>query len=192
MTILILGLSIFLGVHSARIVADGWRSSQIARYGENRWKGIYSLLSVIGFGLIVWGYGLSRGEPPDLWTPPPWARHVAALLTLPAFVLIVAAYVPGNRIKAAVGHPMMLGVVFWAAAHLLSNGRLGDILLFGGFLAWSALGFRAARARDRAAGTVYRSGSLARDAAVLAIGLLAWAGFAGFLHVWLIGVKPFG
>jgi uncharacterized membrane protein len=191
MTILILGLVIFLGVHSVRIVADDWRTSQIARLGENRWKGAYSLLSAIGLGLIVWGYGLSRAEPVVLWVPPLWTRHLAAVLTLPAFVLLVAAYVPGSRIKAAIGHPMMLGVTVWATAHLLSNGRLGDALLFGAFLVWSVLGFHAARRRDRAACTVYRAGNLAGDAKVVVISLLAWGLFAGMLHAWLIGVKPF-
>src|SRR5438093_8402954 len=161
MTILILGLLLFLGVHSVRMVADGWRSRQIARLGEHLWKGAYSLLSVLGFGLIVWGVGLSRAQPVVLWEPALGMRHLTALLTIPAFILLAATYVPGSRIKAIVGHPMMLGISIWALAHLLSNGSLTDVLLFGAFLIWSVLGFRAARGRDRAAGVVYRAGTLA-------------------------------
>ena len=161
MTFLIIGLLLFLGAHSIRIVADGWRTERIARLGENHWKGLYSLASAAGLALIVWGYGLARAEPVALWAPPGWTRHLAALLTLPAFVLIAAAYVPGNRIKAAVGHPMVAGVKVWAIAHLLSNGNLADALLFGAFLLWAVLDFRSAHQRDRAAGVAYRPGSAA-------------------------------
>ena len=163
MTYLVLGLLLFLGTHSIRIVADGWRAGRVARLGENRWKGLYSLASALGLGLVVWGYGLARAEPLALWTPPGWTRYLAALLNLPAFILIAAAYVPGSRIKAALGHPMVAGVKVWAIAHLLSNGNLADLLLFGAFLLWAVADFRSARRRDRAAGVVYRPGSAARD-----------------------------
>ena len=192
MTALILGLFIFLGAHSVRMVADGWRARHIARLGEMRWKGLYSLASVAGLALIVWGYGLTRGAPLDLWLPPPWTRHVTALLTLPAFILIVAAYVPGNSFKTAIGHPMLAGVKLWALAHLISNGRLGDVLLFGAFLVWAAFAFHAARRRDRAAGVQRAPGTPARNAATIGVGVIAWAGFAAFLHAWLIGVSAFG
>ena len=191
MTFLIIGLLLFLGTHSIRIVADSWRADRVARLGENRWKGLYSLASALGLGLIVWGYGLARAEPVALWAPPGWTRHLAALLTLPAFVLIAAAYVPGSRIKAAIGHPMVAGVKVWAIAHLLSNGNLADALLFGAFLLWAVADFRSARRRDRAAGVGYRPGSAARDGMVIAAGAGVWALFAGFLHVWLIGVRPY-
>lgn len=192
MIVLLLGLLLFLGVHSVRIVADGWRTRQLARLGEMRWKAMYALLSALGLGLIVWGFGLSRAQPVLLWQPALWTRHLTALLTVPAFILLAATYVPGSRIKAALHHPMLLGVKTWALAHLLSNGKLADLLLFGAFLVWAVLAFRAARRRDRAAGTVYPAGTLAGDVKVLAAGLLAWALFAGFLHQWLIGVRPFG
>jgi len=191
MTILILGLIVFLGVHSTRIVAPGWRSAQIARLGENRWKGLYAAASVVGLGLVIWGYGLSREVPTALWNPPRWTVHVTDLLTLPAFILLVAAYVPGNRIKAAIGHPMVAGVAIWALAHLISNGRLGDVLLFGAFLAWAAVDFLSSRRRDRAAGTTYPARGAAQDAITVVVGLAAWALFAGFLHTWLIGVRPY-
>lgn len=192
MTFLLLGLLLFLGTHSIRIVADGWRTRQLARLGENSWKGFYSVVALAGFVLLVWGYGQTRVAPIDLWNPPPWTRHLAALLTLPAFVLLVAAYVPGNRIKAALGHPMLAGTKLWAFAHLISNGRLGDVLLFGAFMAWSVACFIAARRRDRSAGTRYPAGGLAGDAIVLIVGVIAWGLFAIWGHAWLIGVAPFG
>jgi uncharacterized membrane protein len=192
MTLLILGLVLFLGVHSTRIVADGWRGATIARIGLQPFKGLYSLLSIAGFVLLVVGYGAARQAPVVLYAPPTWARHVAALLTLPAFVLLAAAYVPGNAIKRAIGHPMVAGVKLWALAHLLANGTLADVLLFGGFLAWAVASFTAARRRDRAAGTVYPAGPATRTALAVALGLLAWAVFAFALHRPLIGVAPFG
>lgn len=191
MSYLILGLLLFLGTHSIRIVADGWRAAQVGRLGLNRWKGLYSLVSALGLGLVVWGYGLARAEPVVLWLPPAWTRHLAALLTLPAFILIAAAYVPGSRIKAALGHPMVAGVKVWAVAHLLSNGNLADVLLFGAFLLWAVVDFSSARRRDRAAGIAYRPGSAARDGMAIAAGASVWALFAGFLHLWLIGVRPY-
>lgn len=192
MTLLIVGLAVFLGVHSTRIVADGWRTATLARIGEKPWKGIYSLLSIAGFVLIVIGYGAARQSPVVLYTPPTWTRHVAALLTLPAFVLLAAAYVPRNAIKRAIGHPMAAGVKIWALAHLLANGTLADVLLFGSFLLWAVLSFTAARRRDRAAGTVHPAGSVSRSAITVGIGVVAWAVFAFALHRPLIGVAPFG
>ena len=192
MTFLILGLALFLGVHSVRILAPGWREVQFAKLGERRWKGAYSLVSAFGLGLIVWGYGLARADPVVFWVPPPWTRHLAALLTLPVFVLLVAAYLPGSHIKAKTGHPMVAGVKLWALAHLLANGNLADVLLFGGFLVWAVADFVSARRRDRIAGRSYPVCCWTRDASVTAIGLLAWALFALWGHVWLIGVRPFG
>jgi uncharacterized membrane protein len=192
MTLLLIGLALFLGVHSTRIVADGWRSATIARVGATPWKGIYSLLSIAGFVLLVIGYGAARQAPVVLFAPPVWTRHLAALLTLPAFVLLAAAYVPRNAIKRAVGHPMLAGVKVWALAHLIANGTLADLLLFGTFLAWAVLGYIAARRRDRAAGTTYPAGPGARTAITVVVGLVAWAVFAFALHRPLIGVAPFG
>ena len=192
MTALILGLLIFLGVHSTRIVAEDWRSRTRTRLGEGPYKAAYTLLSLLGLALIVWGYGQARQQPVALWTPQPWARHLASLLTVVAFVLLVAAYVPRNGIKARLHHPMVLGVKVWAFAHLLANHTLADLLLFGGFLGWAALSFRAARQRDRAAGTVYPAGSAAMTGLTVVLGLAAWAGFAFWAHAAWIGVRPFG
>ena len=192
MTALLIGLLLFLGIHSTRIVADGFRTRQIGRLGDKGWKGVYALASIAGFALVVWGFGQARQQPVVLWATPLWLRHVAALLTWAAFVLLAAAYVPGNGIKARLHHPMVLGVKVWAFAHLLANNTLADVLLFGSFLVWAALSFRAARARDRAAGTRYAAGRLPATLATFAVGTLAWAVFAFWLHGVLIGVKPFG
>ena len=139
MTLLIVGLLLFLGVHSVRIVAEDFRSRQIARLGTNGWKGLYTLASLAGFALIVWGFGVARQQPVALWPSPAWLRHMASLLTLVAFVFVVAAYVPGNGIKARLQHPMVLGVKAWAFAHLIANNTLADLLLFGSFLVWAHL-----------------------------------------------------
>ena len=142
--------------------------------------------------LLVIGYGIARQHPVVIYTPPTWSRHLAALLTLPAFVLLAAAYVRGNAIKRAVGHPMVAGVKVWALAHLLANGTLADIVLFGSFLVWAALSFSAARRRDRAEGRVYPIGPSSRTVMTLVFGTIAWAIFAFALHRPLIGVAPFG
>lgn len=189
---LILGLILFLGVHSARIFAGDWRAAQVARLGELRWKGVYALFSALGLGLVIWGYGLARVDPVVLWMPPAWTRHLAALLTVPAFILLVAAYLPGSHIKAKIGHPMVAGVKIWALAHLLSNGNLADAILFGAFLVWAIVDFVASRRRDRVAGRTYPVCCWTRDASVVAVGLLAWTLFAFYGHAWLIGVRPFG
>ena len=192
MSYLVLGLVLFLGVHSVRIVADGWRTQMRARMGELPWKGLYSLASILGLALIVWGYGLARQQPVVLWNPPVGMRHAASLLTLNAFVLLAAAYVPRNALKARLHHPMVLGVKVWALAHLLSNGNLADVVLFGGFLLWAVLDFRAARQRDRAQGMVYAPGTAAGTGIAVVVGAAAWAGFAFWAHAWLIGVAPMG
>ena len=192
MSLLILGLVIFLGAHSVRIVAEDWRNGVRARIGEGAWKGAYSLVSLLGFGLIVWGYGAARQQPVVLWSSPLWTRHLAALLTLPAFVMLVAAYVPGNSIKARLKHPMVLSVKLWALAHLIANNTLADLLLFGGFLLWSVFAYRASRQRDRALQLVYPAGRTGPTAAAVVVGVAAWMGFAFWAHGALIGVRPFG
>ena len=192
MLLLILGLILFLGMHSARLFAADKRASFIASKGPLAWKGIYALVSIVGFVLIIYGYGQARMSPTWLWISPVWTRHLAALLTIPAFILIVATYIPGSCIKARVGHPMLLGVKFWALAHLIANGSLADLLLFGGFLAWATALFVVSRKRDRAAGVSYGKGKPVMDAVVVVVGLVAWAAFAIYLHGAWIGVKPMG
>lgn len=191
MTILILGLVLFLGTHSIRIFADDWRAAQRTRLGAGPWKLGYSLASLIGFALIVWGFGMARLAPLVVWSPPTAMRHIAALLTLIAFVLLVATYVPRNSIKARVHHPMALAVTVWAFAHLLANGTLADLILFGSFLVWAKWSFLSARKRDRKAGTRYPAGTLGGTVVAVAVGVVAWVVFALWLHRLLIGVQPF-
>lgn len=192
MMYLILGLVLFLGVHSVRIFHDDWRNRTRARLGEPVWKGVYSVLSIIGFGLIVWGFGLARQQPVQLWSPPTAMRHLASLLTLISFVLLVAAYVPGNGIKARVHHPMVLGVIGWSLAHLLSNGNHIHLVLFGSFFIWAVLDLRAALRRDRIAGTRYPGGTAGATGVTVAFGVGTWIAVALWLHGLLIGVRPFG
>lgn len=192
MGILIIGLVLFLGLHSVRIFAEPWRTAQIARRGEGAWKGIYSLLSLVGLALIVWGYGQARLDPTVLWASPTWTRHLASLLVLIAFVLLAAAYVPKNSIRHRLHHPMVLGVKVWAIAHLLANNTLADVLLFGSFLLWAVLDFRAARQRDRAGPVSYAPGTTAGTLTAVAVGIALWALFAFWAHRWLFGVSPLG
>lgn len=192
MTYLILGLLVFLGAHSVRIVADDWRTRQRAQWGAVGWKALFSLVSLLGLGLIVWGFGLVRDQPIALWSPPNGMRHLASLLNLLAFVLLAAAYVPGNTIKSRVHHPMVLAVKVWALAHLLANGNLGHVLLFGTFLVWAVLDFRAARQRDRAAAVHYPGGTAGATGITVALGVGGWVVFTVWLHGLLIGVRPLG
>jgi uncharacterized membrane protein len=192
MSVLVLGLVIFLGVHSVRIFAESWRTRQIARMGEKPWKGAYSVASAVGLALIIWGYGIARRDPVPLWTPPVWAPHLAGLLTLLAFILFLAAYIPANHFKAWVRHPMALSVGLWAFAHLLANGTLNAVVLFAAFLVWSVLDYLAARRRDLALGVDYPDGTMGKDAITVVGGAVAWVVFAFWLHGWWIGVRPIG
>lgn len=186
---LILGLVLFLGVHSVRILAPDWRAHTIARVGKGTWKGVYSLLSIAGFVLVVWGYGQARAAGGMLvWVPPTGLRHAAALLALLAFVLLVAAYVPRNHIQRAVGHPMVIGVAVWALGHLLAVGWLHAIVLFGAFLAWAVVDWWSASRRGSAAPAV--PASAAMTGLTVVVGTVAWAAFAFWLHAPLIGVAP--
>lgn len=186
MEYLIAGLVIFLGVHSTAIVAPRWRERMLGKLGEGGWKGLYSAIAVIGLVLIVYGYGRARFEPTLVYTTPYWLRHVTALLMVPVFPLILAAYFPG-RIKAVLKHPMLVGVKLWALAHLLSNGMLADILLFGGFLLWAGVDRVSLKRRTQ---TIPQVGapSARNDAIAIVLGLALYLAFAFWLHVHLIGV----
>ena len=194
MSWLLLGLLLFLGMHSVAIVAPQARNAIAHRIGEGPWKGLYTLVSLAGFGLIVAGYSAARQDPVHLWMPPSSLRHLAALLMLPVFVLLIAAYLPG-RIQRAARHPMLLAVKLWATAHLLSNGNLADVLLFGGFLAW-AVADRISLKRRAAAGLLRpvhtAPPNSANDAIAVVAGLALYLAFALWGHAFLIGVNPFG
>jgi uncharacterized membrane protein len=189
MTYLIAGLLLFLGVHSIAIVAPAWRDATVARLGDAPWKALYSVVSVIGFVMLVHGYGLARAEPSVLYTPPTWLRHVAALLMLPVFPLLLATYLPG-RIKAVVQHPMLTATKAWALSHLLVNGNLADVLLFGGFLVWAvadriAVGRRAVPRRVPAAAP-----SRLNDVIAVIGGLAIYVVVVAWAHQRFFGVAP--
>lgn len=192
MEILLLGLLLFLGVHSLHIVAPDTRKSFVAKMGAGAWKGVFSLVSLAGFVLICFGYAAARREMSMLWIPPTGMRHAAGLLMLIALVLLVATYVPRNSIKARLHHPMLLATKVWAFAHLLANGMAADVLLFGSFLVWAIVAFAVARRRDRAAGTVYAAGTSRATLVTGLLGVALWAVLAFGLHAMLFGVSPFG
>ena len=192
MELFITGLVLFLGCHSMRVFAEDWRNRKLEQWGEKIFKGIYSIASLVGFVLLVYGFSKIRWDSPQLWSPPVAMRHIAALLMLFAMVLLVAGQVPHNAIKAKRGHPMILAVKVWALAHLLANGSLAGVLLFGSFLIWSVILFASSRRRDRRLAVVYAPGTAGRTAIVLVAGSLAWAVFAFWLHGLLIGIRPIG
>ena len=203
MALLILGLVLFLGAHSTRIFAENWRQAALERLGEKAFKGANALVSLVGFGLLIYGFDQVRWDSPALWTPPVWVKHVAALLMLLSLVLLASAYAPRNAIKAKLHHPMVLSVKVWALAHLLANPRVADLVLFGAFLLWSVLNFRAARKRDRlAAASAQETGeagtlpapevSLGATLRAVGIGVVVWAFLLSRGHVWLFGVSPLG
>lgn len=191
MALLVLGLILFLGAHSVRMLAGPWRARAIERVGAGPWKGLYALVSAAGFVLIIWGFGSARQHPVALYAPPPALRHLNALFTLLAFILLAAAYVPRNHLKQAVGHPMVAGVAVWATGHVLATGWTHDLVLFGAMLTWALIEFMSLRARDRGLGTVYPTGTVGGDVLAIGIGAAAWVIFAFWLHVRWIGVRPF-
>lgn len=189
MPLLIAGLVLFLGVHSIAIVAPSFRARTIQRMGEGAWKGLYALISLAGFVLICYGFGLARQAPVVLYSPPIWLHHLAFLVMLPVFPLLIAAYLPG-RIKTAAKHPMLAAVKFWAFAHLLANGSLADVLLFGGFLAWAVVD--RISVKRRAMPQVLRTAPPGpwNDAIAVVLGLAVYALLIGWAHVRLFGVSP--
>jgi uncharacterized membrane protein len=190
MTYLIIGLLLFFGVHSVAIFAPAWRNAMAARLGDAPWKALYSIVAVIGFILLVHGYAAARAEPVVLYSPPLWTRHLAALLMLPVFPLLFAAYLPG-RIKAAVKHPMLTATKAWALAHLIANGTLADVLLFGGFLAWAVLDRIAVGKRAVPQKTLVPAvASRFNDVIAVVGGLIVYVIFVAWAHQRFIGVAP--
>jgi len=195
MTQLILGLILFLGAHSVRIWADGWRNQTIEAYGEKTFKGVHALVSLLGFYLLIVGYGEARLETVALWNPPVFTKHISILLMLFSSILLMAAYVPRNHLKMRLGHPMVLSVKVWALSHLLANGNLADLLLFGSFLMWAVLNFRSARARDRVLLAENQSSDQPKMLATLITlvgGMAIWALITFVLHAKVVGVAPMG
>jgi uncharacterized membrane protein len=191
MSLLIIGLIIFLGSHSCRIFAEPWRNNMIDRLGEVKWKGLYTIISLIGLVLVVIGYGQARQMPVVLWQPPIYLAHIAILLNLVAFIFLAASASTNNAIRLKVKHPMILGVKVWALAHLLANGTLVDLILFGSFLLWAVLDFRSARKRPIHMQEKVVASTKA-TIVVIVTGIVVWAAFIFGLHQYLIGVSPLG
>jgi uncharacterized membrane protein len=188
MTPLVAGLILFFAAHSASIVAESWRDRMVARLGEMRWQGLYSLVAAVGLILIVQGYGAARGTTAVVYAPPLWTHHVTFLFMLPVFPLLIATYLPG-RIRAATRHPMLLAVMLWSVGHLAANGTVADLLLFGAFLVWAVA--------DRVS-MAYRTprpirglppGAL-NDVIAVVAGLGVYVVLIFWAHAWLFGVSP--
>lgn len=190
MLALAVGLALFLGTHMLT-TRRTLRAELIGRFGEQRFKGLYSLASLGGFALLIYGFGAYRSAGyVDVWTPPRALAHLAFLLNLPVFVLLAATYLPAGWIKAKTRHPMLLAIKCWALAHLLVNGDLGSMLLFGSFLAWAAYARMSMRERGDEAPPSAAFGKT--DAIAIAGGLAAYAAFALWLHPIAIGVAVSG
>jgi uncharacterized membrane protein len=191
MLLLLLGLLLFLGIHSVRIAAPDWRRARIASMGLNKWKGLYSAASLIGLVLIVWGYALARPEAAFLYEPPVWMKHVTLTLMLFSFVFLAVSQVPAGRIKASVRHPLLLAVKIWAVAHLLANGDAASLTLFLGILAWAVID-RISVKRREAAGERQEilAGPVTNDLIAIAIGVALYGLFVWKAHEWLFGVSP--
>jgi uncharacterized membrane protein len=188
MGVLVLGLVLFLGMHSVAIVAPSLRERVCSRLGEGAWKGLYTLVSLAGLALIIYGFGLARPAGMVLYSPPSWLRRAALVLMLPVFPLLIAAYLPG-RIQRAAKHPMLASVKLWAFAHLLANGLLADVVLFGVFLVWAvadriSLKHRAPRMKPSAPPGRWN------DAIAVVLGLAIYVLTIGWLHEWIFGVSP--
>ena len=186
MSVLIFGLILFLGVHSVSIFGSAWRAQMIEQFGEMPWKGVYSLISIIGFVAIISGYSTARQAPVILYLPPTWLQHIAMVLLAAVFPLFIAAYFPG-KIKAVTKHPMLAGTKIWAFAHLLANGTVADVILFGSFLGWAvadriSMKYREPRPIPGA------PPSKANDAIAIVGGLVIYFAFVLWLHEWLFGV----
>ena len=186
MGILLGGLVIFFAVHSISMINEPWRNNVAASLGEWPWKGLYALLSLVGLVLIVLGYAAARPGAAAVYVPLPWLRHLAMVLLLPVFPLLLATYFPG-RIRQRVGHPMLLATLLWAAAHLLANGSSADLLLFGAFLVWAWLDLRSMGRRTQRSLPTAPPRKINDVFSVLA-GLVIYALFVVWLHGVLIGV----
>jgi len=186
---LLIGIVLFFGMHSASIVAQPVRDRMVAR-NENAWKGLYAVASLIGIVLMVRGYAELRTTPTVLYVAPHWLRHVAALLLLPVFIFFIAPYFPG-RIKKALKHPQLAAVKLWAFAHLLVNGTLADVLLFGSFLAWAVVDRVSLKNRPERPLPGARE-SNTNDVIAIVVGLALYFVFAFWAHQALFGVRPFG
>ncbi len=191
MAILVLGIIIFLGMHLVRVVAPGFRAGIIESRGKGTWMGLYTIVSLVGLCLIIYGFGQARGETGMLYNPPIFLRHIALLLMLVAFIVLAAGSLPAGRIAVALKHPQVLSIKIWALAHLLANGETPSVLLFGSFLVWAVILRISLKRRERAGEKVLPVFKSARnDVLAVVIGLVAFVLFVWKLHELLIGVQP--
>lgn len=191
MMTMLLGLLVFFGIHAVPM-QPALRDGLLERFGPGAYKAAFSVISAVGLVLIVLGYGKLQvlvGKNPQIWQPPTWTTHFALLLMVFSMVLLVAAYVPSN-IKRIVGHPMLAAIKVWAFAHLLANGDLASMVLFGSFLAYAVIDRISVKRRGSAVGAKTAGGGLVGDLIVVVGGLALYAAIAFFLHEPLIGVAP--
>jgi uncharacterized membrane protein len=188
MTLLICGLILFIGIHSVSIFADQWRNEQVAKLGVKTWKVLYSLISIAGLALMVFGYLQVKPQPITIWSPPDWAWLITVYFSLVSFILIAAAYVPRNAIKLKLKDPMLVGVIVWAICHLTSVGSLAGIILFGSFLIWGVLDLISCRARRSKLPPLQEEASFVMTLATIALGIMAASPLAlkayGILTSW--------
>jgi uncharacterized membrane protein len=190
LTIMIAGLALFLGAH-VFVTRRDQRGQVIARWGEGPYKLGFSLVSALGLALIVYGFARYRATGwIDVWSAPSWTRHVAVALMLPAVVFVVAAYVPGH-IKRALKHPMLAGVKLWALAHLIANGDLGSIILFGSVLAWAVYDRVSLKHRTDPGAPPIPMGGWRNDAIAVVVGVLVYLALGFLFHPIVIGVPAF-
>lgn len=185
---LLAGMAVFFGVHSISIVAPAWRDRMVARLGEPAWKGMYAIASVVGFILMIRGYSHAKLDPTIVYEPAYWLRHLAAIVMVPVFPLLLSTYFPG-RIKAAAQHPMLAATKLWAAAHLLANGMLPDVLLFGGFLAWAIVDRISLKHRPVRPIKVLPERRY-NDLVAVVAGFALYVWFIAWAHYRLFGVSP--
>lgn len=190
LSILVVGLLVFVAVHSLGLFVPQLQQNFTAKHGKLAWRGIHSVFSLLSLVAIIWAYGMCRADPTFIWNPPVWTRHIALTFNLLMVILLTSSYIPNNHIKAKIGHPMYAAIKIWAFAHLLANGRLSDILLFGAFLIWAIMGFVINRKRDRLLEKSYGAGTLKGTVTVLVVALLVYFLIVKYLHVLAIGVSP--
>jgi uncharacterized membrane protein len=191
LVVLVLGLAVFLGMH-VFVTRRAARAALIARIGEWPYKGLFSLVALLGLVLIVWGFGHYRAAGYiQVWVPPTWMRHVTVALVWPAIILVTAAYIPGN-IKRKLKHPMLAGVKLWAFAHLLANGDLGSIILFGSILAWAVFDRISLKHRADACAPSIPVGGWGNDLIAVVVGTILYLALGFVFHPLFIGVPVFG
>lgn len=187
MAVLIVGLVIFLGVHSLRAIAPAWRDAAIRKLGEGAYKGIYALMALFGLALVVWGFSTASGQGGFLYVPPAGLRHLTEALMLPALVLAVASALPPGHVRRVVRHPLLIATILWSLAHLVVNGEVAAVVLFGGFLAWAVLDLLA---QSRRPATVLPRPAVLYDAIAVVAGAALYGALVWRLHLWAFGVSP--